>query len=198
MVDCLLALLMMEDFIRTAPPYCLCTGAAVPRAASGGLIITAPPHRLCVGAAVPRAASGGLILTAQPHCLCTGAAVPRAASGGLQAKANQATQRLGRLPHITHAPSSRGAERGEYIALTSLMGFLYFVPTLLSIFARFYLPFSFVSLVYFILAIPMRKCAEEHSCKSSIFYSYTGFYFIFLLPENSCLFWKLSTVKLNL
>ena len=49
-------------------------------------------------------------------------------------------------------------------------GHLYFVPALLFfILTPLFLPSSSVSLSYFILAIPMRKCLGKHSCMSSPF-----------------------------
>ena len=46
----------------------------------------------------------------------------------------------------------------------------FFVPTvLLSTFIPLLVPSSPVSLSYFNLAVPMRKCSGEHSCMSSTF-----------------------------
>ena len=46
----------------------------------------------------------------------------------------------------------------------------FFVPAVLSsILALFFLLPRFHSLSYFILAVPMHKCSEEHSCMSSSF-----------------------------
>ena len=43
--------------------------------------------------------------------------------------------------------------------------FLFFVPPLLfSILTPLFLPSSFVSLSYFILAVHMSECLEKHSC----------------------------------
>ena len=43
-----------------------------------------------------------------------------------------------------------------------------FVPALLlSILKPLFLPSSSVSLSYFVLAVPMHKCLEKHSCMSS-------------------------------
>ena len=48
--------------------------------------------------------------------------------------------------------------------------FCSFVPALLLfILTPLFLPFSFVSLFYFILAIPMPECFGRHSCMSSTF-----------------------------
>ena len=50
------------------------------------------------------------------------------------------------------------------------MGLLPFVPALfLSIFKPLSLPSSFVSLSYFILAVPMPECLGKRSCMSSTF-----------------------------
>ena len=49
-------------------------------------------------------------------------------------------------------------------------GLLFVVSALiLSILAPLFLPSSFLSLSYFILAVPMRKCLGKHSCTSSTF-----------------------------
>ena len=46
----------------------------------------------------------------------------------------------------------------------------FFVPALLfSILTPLFLPTSSVSLSYFVLAVPMRKCLRKHSCMSSPF-----------------------------
>ena len=49
-------------------------------------------------------------------------------------------------------------------------GLIFFVPALLlSMLKPLCLPFSSVSLSYFILAVPMRECLGKHSCTSSTF-----------------------------
>ena len=49
-------------------------------------------------------------------------------------------------------------------------GLIFFVfAVLLSTFILIFLPSSSVSLSYFNLAVPMRKCSGEHSCMSSPF-----------------------------
>ena len=47
--------------------------------------------------------------------------------------------------------------------------FFFFPAVLLSIFSLFIFPTFSVSLSYFILPIPMRKCFGKHSCTSSAF-----------------------------
>ena len=61
--------------------------------------------------------------------------------------------------------------RPEQVRSTGLHTF--FVPAVLlskCLFIRLFIPSSSVSLSYFILAVPMRKCSGEHSCLSSIFH----------------------------
>ena len=56
-------------------------------------------------------------------------------------------------------------------------------PTLLfSILTPLFLPSLSVSLSYFVLAVPIRKCLGKQSCTSSpISYSHSEWYLIFLL-----------------
>ena len=54
-----------------------------------------------------------------------------------------------------------------WLGCDRLLG-LFFVPTfLLAILTPLFLPPSFVSLSYFILAVPMHECLGKHSCMSS-------------------------------
>ena len=57
-----------------------------------------------------------------------------------------------------------------WLGIVRPSGLLSFVPTLvLSTFTPPFLPSSSVSLSYFILAVPMRKCLGKHSCMISTF-----------------------------
>ena len=47
--------------------------------------------------------------------------------------------------------------------------FFFVLALLLSILTPLFLPSSFVSLSYFVLAVPMRECLGKHSCMSSPF-----------------------------
>ena len=49
-------------------------------------------------------------------------------------------------------------------------GLDYFMPALLfSILTHLFLHSSYVSLSYFIIAVPMRECLGKHPCMSSLF-----------------------------
>ena len=57
-----------------------------------------------------------------------------------------------------------------WLACDRPSGLLYFVPALiLSMLTPLFLSSSFVSLSYFVLSVPMRKCLGKHSCMSSPF-----------------------------
>ena len=75
-------------------------------------------------------------------------------------------------------------------------GHIFFMPTLLfSILTPLFLPPSSVSLSYFILAAPMRKCLGKHSCMSSPFpiaILNGTFFFRSVKAMNN---WKRSAIK---
>ena len=74
--------------------------------------------------------------------------------------------------------------------------FFFFVPALLfSILMPLVLPPSSVSLSYFVLAVPMRKCLGKHSCVSSPFpiaILNGTFFFRSVKAMNN---WKRSAIK---
>ena len=61
-------------------------------------------------------------------------------------------------------------------------GLLLFVPTVLfSILTPLFCVSSSVSLSYFVLAVPMRKCLRKHSHELPVSYSHTEWYFLISL-----------------
>ena len=76
------------------------------------------------------------------------------------------------------------------------LDFFFFVPALLFfILTPVFLPLSSVSLSYFILAVPMRKCLGKHSCMSSPFPIAIRNGTFFFRSVKAMNIWKRSDIK---